>query len=99
MLRFTGAGTEEPHPFSFSKICSDGLLRVTVKDLGDFTSDLKTVTLLGREVAIQRPFGRFRRSGPTAEIWVEGGIGVTPFLAWADALECDAPRVDLIVHH
>jgi len=40
VLNFPGSGSNEPHPFSFSKIGEDGSLRVTVKALGDFTSRL-----------------------------------------------------------
>jgi predicted ferric reductase len=95
VLRFTGAGKAEPHPFSFSKIEDDGSLRVTIKALGDFTSNLSQVVEIGQEVKVQGPFGRFRHSGKTQEIWVAGGIGITPFLAWAQALDATSEQVDL----
>lgn len=95
VLRFTGAGKSEPHPFSFSKIDENGSLRVTIKALGDFTFGLKTAVQIGQDVKIQGPFGRFQHKGKTPEIWVAGGIGITPFLAWAHALEDSAERVDL----
>ena len=95
VLRFTGAGKQEPHPFSFSKIDDDGALRVTIKALGDFTDSLSKVVEIGQDVRVQGPFGRFRHSGKTQEIWVAGGIGITPFLAWAHALEDGARHADL----
>jgi predicted ferric reductase len=95
VLKFTGAGRAEPHPFSFSKIEEDGCLRVTIKALGDFTSNLKPLVETGQEVRVQGPFGRFRHSGKTQEIWVAGGIGITPFLAWAHALDESSEQVDL----
>ena len=95
VFRFTGAGRAEPHPFSFSKVGPDGDLRVTVKALGDFTSGLKAAVEVGQEVRIHGPFGRFRHSGLTPEVWVAGGIGITPLLAWAHALEESAAQVDL----
>lgn len=95
VLRFTGAGKEEPHPFSFSRIGDDGTLRVTIKSLGDFTSGLKPALQPGQDVRIQGPFGRFRHLGKEQEVWVAGGIGITPFLAWADALKTDTAQVDL----
>ena len=95
VLRFVGSDKSEPHPFSFSKIDSDGSLRVTVKGLGDFTIGLANAVETGQEVRIQGPFGKFKLSGKGSEIWIAGGIGITPFLAWADALPSDADRVDL----
>lgn len=95
VLRFTGAGKAEPHPFSFSKIDEDGSLRVTFKALGDFTSDLKNAVQIGQGVRVQGPFGRFRQSGKKREIWVAGGIGITPFLAWVHALDKGAEQVDI----
>lgn len=95
VLRFIGAGKAEPHPFSFSKIGENGSLRVTIKALGDFTFGLKNAVKIGHDVRVQGPFGRFQHSGKTQEIWVAGGIGITPFLAWAHALEESAEHVDL----
>lgn len=95
VLRFSGAGKNEPHPFSFSKISSDGDLRVTVKSLGDYTATLKSVLKEDQLVRVQGPFGRFRYYGRGPEVWVAGGIGITPFLAWADALDVESPPVDL----
>ncbi len=95
ILRFTGAGLSEPHPFSFSRIDEDGTLRVTIKALGDFTDGLETALGLGRDVRVQGPFGRFRLSGKKPEIWVAGGIGVTPFVTWAKALPESAAPVHL----
>ena len=95
VLRFKGQGSDEPHPFSFSKIYDDGSLRVTVKALGDFTSRIESYVKIGQPVSAQGPFGRFRFSGKTPEVWVAGGIGITPFLAWMDALDPDGATVDL----
>ncbi|MGC3939563.1 ferredoxin reductase family protein [Roseobacter sp. EG26] len=96
ILRFTGSGQSEPHPFSFSKISGDGTLRVTVKALGDFTSNLHNELDVGQEVHVQGPFGRFRLSNRGPEIWIAGGIGITPFLAWCDALDTHSDPVHLI---
>ena len=95
VLRFTGAGKPEPHPFSFSKIEEDGSVRVTIKALGDFTHGLRNALDVGQAVRIQGPFGRFRQSPKNPQVWVGGGIGITPFLAWVDALPTDAKPVHL----
>lgn len=95
IVHFVGSGNGEPHPFSFSGIGTDGSLRITVKALGDFTAGLSSRLEPGQHVRVQGPFGRFRHSGNRSEIWIAGGIGITPFLAWADALATDAKPVHL----
>lgn len=95
VLRFKGQSSDEPHPFSFSKINDDGSLRVTVKALGDFTNRLETTVTPGQPVSVQGPFGRFRLSAKGPEVWIAGGIGITPFLAWAHALDPNGAPVDL----
>ncbi len=95
VLRFTGAGKPEPHPFSFSRIGPDGALRVTIKPLGDFTTGLASHLAAGQAVRLQGPFGRFRQAPRGPQVWIAAGIGITPFLAWAAALSDDAPPVHL----
>lgn len=90
IMRFLDSGNIEPHPFSFSKISKDGSLRITVKPIGDFTTGLHKYLKVGQKVRIQGPYGRFLLSGKGSEVWIAGGIGITPFLSWADALEPDA---------
>jgi predicted ferric reductase len=95
VVRFSDAAIAEPHPFSFSSIEPDGTLRVTVKALGDFTHRLGRTVVVDQEARIQGPFGRFERRGAKPEVWIAAGIGITPFLTWADALAEDAGTVDL----
>lgn len=95
VLSFAAAGKSEPHPFSFSSIGPDGALRVTIKALGDFTTGLERGLAVGQDLRIQGPFGRFRLGEKAREVWVAGGIGITPFLAGAQALKAEAGVVDL----
>ena len=95
VLRFTGAGKAEPHPFSFSHIGDNGNLRVSIKALGDFTSSLGKVVKPGQDLRLQGPFGRFRLPRKGAQVWIAGGIGITPFLAWGAALAQNADPVHL----
>ena len=96
VLRFTGAQAAEPHPFSFSRIGNDGSLRVSIKVLGDFTCLLGDKVEAGQDVKIQGPFGRFRLAKTGQQVWIAGGIGITPFLAWAEALDPGSDPVNLI---
>ncbi|KMW60041.1 putative oxidoreductase [Candidatus Rhodobacter oscarellae] len=89
IFSFRQTGLTEPHPYSLSAPPhADGALQITVKPLGDFTHRLLRDLKPGSAAQVQGPFGRFtRRSGGSApELWIAGGIGITPFLAWAEAL-------------
>jgi predicted ferric reductase len=50
---------------------------------GDFTNRLREVVGPGMPARVSRPQGRFdREQGSERQIWIAGGIGITPFLAW-----------------
>ena len=69
------------HPFTVSSIQPDGQISIGVKSLGDCTQLIQSVEA-GVAARVQGPFGVFlaeRPSGP--ELWVAGGIGITPFIA------------------
>jgi len=85
---FDGIGMNEPHPFTISKAPdASGDLRMTVASLGDFTNALASRVKLGGKVKIEGPFGRFeRKRGLAAELWIAAGVGITPFVAWAQSL-------------
>src|SRR5260221_2898233 len=73
----------ELHPFSISSSPTEYSIRITVKDLGDYTSKLKYL-LEGDRVKIIGPYGQFssqKYKDFKKQIWVAGGIGVTPFLS------------------
>ena len=95
--RFEGA-----HPFTIAS-ADNGERTVTfcIKALGNFTRALGERLSIGQEVSIEGPYGRFLldRHNPRAQqIWIAGGIGITPFLAWLEALQDkpgEAPSADL----
>ena len=73
--------SEEAHPFSISSSPLDNNLRLTIKNLGDYTSTLKKITT-GTEVEIEGPYGEFGSIDYSKkQIWIAGGIGITPFLS------------------
>lgn len=77
------SGLEDaPHPFSISG-GDENKIRLTTKNSGDFTGQLYDSLRLGTKVAINGPYGLmdFDR-GKKNQIWVAGGIGITPFLAY-----------------
>lgn len=89
-------GTES-HPFSFSSGSGDKDISFTIKNLGDFTSNLKNLKV-GTEVFVEGPFGKFSYSLADfkKQIWIAGGIGITPFLSMAKTLPKDGEyNIDL----
>jgi predicted ferric reductase len=87
-VTFDGSGSEEPHPFTISKAPDEsGSIRMTVSPLGDFSYALPSLLKVGASTSIEGPFGRFeRKRGNDPQVWIAAGIGITPFVAWAQAL-------------
>jgi len=77
----------ESHPFSIASKSDNPKIRIIVKSLGDFTSKLDELHV-GDKVAIDGPYGRFNyeREG-NYQVWVAGGIGITPFIGMAEDLK------------
>lgn len=76
---FRGCG--EYHPFTVSRIDPGRRLRLTVKALGQCSHRLQTLEP-GVLLRLQGPFGRFlSNSADRPELWIAGGIGITPFIA------------------
>lgn len=80
--------SSESHPFSISSSINEETLKITVKNLGDFTSGLNNLRI-GDEVLIDGPYGNFSYENVTnkTQIWVAGGIGITPFYSMAQSLK------------
>ncbi len=81
---------EGAHPFTIASADrGDGRITFQIKGLGDYTRGLASRLHPGQPVRIEGPYGRFdyRRSRKAAQIWIAGGIGVTPFLAWLESLQ------------
>ena len=90
-LRF--AHDKEPHPFSIASSGDDVYsLRFLVKPLGDFTKNLGNQIYIGQEVEIEGPYGEFFHLATQSEmagrreIWIAGGIGITPFISRLEKL-------------
>lgn len=90
---------EGAHPFTIASAWQgDGRLTFMIKALGDHTGTLATRLAPGDRVTVEGPYGRFDFDGNAQrQIWVAGGIGITPFIAGLQALAATpAPRpVDL----
>lgn len=82
-VRFIEKGLDESHPFTISSAPHEDVLRLTVKACGDFTRDLFANLKTGTEAFLEGAYGMFDyKTGGPKQIWVAGGIGVTPFLSF-----------------
>jgi predicted ferric reductase len=93
---------EGAHPFTIASAdCGDRMVTFQIKALGDYTRGLAQRLQIGQPLRLEGPYGRFdlTRHNPQAQqIWIAGGIGVTPFLAWLESLQGhpeQAPVADL----
>jgi predicted ferric reductase len=94
------AGMSEPHPFTIASAPRDtGEIRFAIKSLGDWTQRLPTTLRQGMLVVVEGPYGRFDfRKGRKQQLWLAGGIGITPFLAWAESLTSTEPYTIHLVY-
>ena len=79
----------QAHPFSISAIPDGRRLRITVKNIGDFTRDIHTLKP-GTPILVDGPFGKFieRPTNPRV-LLIAGGIGITPIRPLAEEMATD----------
>jgi predicted ferric reductase len=71
------------HPFSFSSSAeaTDGRVEMSIRNLGDFTSEIHKVPV-GKRVYLDGPYGAFTIGNPAdMHVLVAGGVGVTPMMS------------------
>jgi len=79
------------HPFTISSAwADDGKIVFLIKALGDFTSRLSHEIAQGDRVRVEGPYGGFTFDGPARQVWVAGGVGITPFLSRLNHLAAQA---------
>lgn len=78
---------EEPHPFALTQHHNSRVTSIVVKNLGDWTAKMPLLQK-GSTVYLEGPHGTFsyKNTDNNKQIWIAGGIGVTPFLAMARSL-------------
>ena len=97
MLHLESKEGWQRHPFTISSSPDEEDVRFTIKALGDYTTRLPGLLEPGMPAVISGPHGRFTHAKGTGhQIWVAGGVGVTPFLSWMRSLDAHpcAARVD-----
>src|SRR5690606_22150498 len=83
-LRMKADGLREPHPFTIASAPSvDGRISFVIRALGDYTTKLIAEVEPGMHADVYAPYGRFERKPECErEIWIGGGVGISPFIAW-----------------
>ncbi|MBR0854052.1 ferredoxin reductase family protein [Bradyrhizobium liaoningense] len=80
----TSDASEGAHPYTIAsswRAENPGITFIT-KELGDHTSRLREKLRAGQEVKVEGPYGCFTFDDDCPhQIWIGGGIGITPFVA------------------
>lgn len=77
------------HPFTMSQAQNNSEIQFGIKALGDHTGKLKDNLEVGDTIAVSGPYGRFNyRIEERRQVWIAGGIGITPFRSF---LQSDIP--------
>jgi predicted ferric reductase len=87
------------HPFSFSSsaAATDGRVAMSIRKLGDFTSEIDRVPL-GRRVYIDGPYGAFTIGNPAdMHVLIAGGVGITPMMSMIRTLADQGDRRPIIL--
>ncbi len=74
--------SKEPHPFTIASSPTQKQLILTIKESGDYTSNIGTIEV-GDKAYIDGPYGIFKPLESKSEelVFIAGGVGITPFLS------------------
>ena len=94
-VRFGELGGEA-HPFSITSAPDEAAVRLVVKALGDHTGALMDLPP-GGSAELEGPYGTLSHLAfaNTRQVWIAGGIGITPFLSMARSLDGTGHQIDL----
>jgi predicted ferric reductase len=76
----------QEHPFSLSRLPDGKTIRLTIRQLGDFTNEVPHIKP-GTYVAVSGPFGAFTHEQRATQkvVYIAGGIGITPIRSLIEA--------------
>jgi len=94
-VRFAELGGEA-HSFSITSAPDEAALRLVVKALRDHTRVLMDLPP-GGSAELEGPYGTFSHLAlaNSRQVWIAGGIGITPFLSMARSLDGTGQEIDL----
>ncbi len=94
---------EGAHPFTIASADrGDRTITFFIKGLGNFTRKLGDQIQVGQSAIIEGPYGRFqfeRHQPGHRQVWIAGGIGITPFLAWLESLQSRPTQLNKVDFH
>lgn len=95
-----GDKLEGAHPFTIASAWdfNNKSIRLGIKPLGDFTKQLAQHIKVGDSVRLEGPYGDFvfdNDNASTHQIWIAGGVGVTPFVARLNDLALKNQKMDV----
>lgn len=80
--------SRESHPFTVCSETEGSKIKIMVKVLGDYTRQLHQNLKPGAVALLEGPYGRFDyRHGRKNQVWIGGGVGIAPFISWANDLK------------
>ena len=97
----TSDAAEGAHPYTIASAWNESEHRITfvIKALGDHTRRLREKLQVGQTVTVEGPYGCFTFDDDCPhQIWVGGGIGVTPFIARMKYLAMHPERPPQTIH-
>jgi predicted ferric reductase len=81
-------GLNNPHPFTLTSNPDNYEISVTVKAAGDFTRTMQSDLRVGTTALVEGGYGCFDYTrGERDQVWIAGGIGITPFVSWLNSLD------------
>lgn len=97
-VAFDAMGQDDYHPYSVASSNRSTNMRFLIKQLGDYTNQLASLEP-GTTARLKGPYGGFTFDDAkhTKQLWIAGGIGVTPFLSKAYSLRYSklAPQIQM----
>lgn len=88
ILRFLDAKRWwQAHPFSLSFVPQNNMLRVTIKNVGDFTAEIPGLKK-GTPILLDGPLGTFTSEHAVKDkyLFIAGGVGITPIRSLIEEL-------------
>lgn len=90
---------EGAHPYTLASAWNPANKRIkfVIKELGDHTKTLNDNLKIGQSITLEGPYGRFNFTDhKPRQIWIGGGIGITPFIAQINhlATQSDGKVID-----
>lgn len=98
-------GSKEKHPFTIASVVNQNQeIRFAIKALGHYTRKIPKEWKAGDKITIEGPYGEFLfKNSPLAssqkQIWIAGGVGITPFVAWLESLEGQQLSQDITLYY